>query len=59
MSTDIPKRRRNERRKLYIFHKTKKDEKNAKKVLAKYCQLLYNDIRCELIALKREVATQY
>jgi len=45
--------------KLYIFHKLKKYEKITKKILAKYCYIVYNDVRCELIALKREVATQY
>ena len=44
---------------MYIFNKLKKYEKFMKKVLAKYCKVLYNDLRCELIAMKREVATQY
>ena len=44
---------------LYRFHKSKKLLKNMKKMLAKYCKVLYNDLRCELIAMKREVATQH
>ena len=45
--------------KLCMFHKLKKLEKFMKKMLAKYCNLLYNDLCCELIAMKREVATQH
>ena len=47
------------RQELCKFHKHKKLPKNMKKILAKYCKLLYNDLRCELIAMKREVATQH
>ena len=59
MSMDMPKRRTKGRMKIYKFHKHKKLCKNTKKILAKYCILLYNDLRCELIAMKREVATQH
>ncbi|MBE5951330.1 MAG: hypothetical protein E7260_07000 [Lachnospiraceae bacterium] len=59
ISAYVPKRRTKEQMKLYRFHKSKKLLKNTKKMLAKYCKVLYNDLRCELIAMKREVATQH
>ena len=59
ISAYMPKRRTKEQMKLYRFHKSKKLLKNMKKMLAKYCKVLYNDLRCELIAMKREVATQH
>ena len=44
---------------MYKFHKVKKIEKKKKKKLYKMKFVLYNMPCCELIAKKREVATQY
>ena len=44
---------------MYNFHKEKKIEKKKKKKLYKTKFVLYNMPCCELIAKKREVATQF
>ena len=41
------------------FHENEKNMETNKKILEKSCQIVYNDLRCELIAMKREVATQH
>lgn len=41
------------------FHENEKNMETNKKILEKSCQIVYNVLCCELIAMKREVATQH
>ena len=41
------------------FHEIEKNKETDKKILEKSCQIVYNVLCCELIAKKREVATQH